>query len=117
MGNVSRLAVGRCSDDELAQILENLDAVIEASARDDKLAILDASAVLFAHLTHVADNAAFLRVMREGELAIRRSLAGWRPAIESPVGRTEAYRVFRAAIAARDADGVERSLRALHGLE
>lgn len=116
MGSISRLAVARCTDDELADVLDRLDAVIAASADDDKLGILDSSADFFARLTALADNSAFLRTLREGELAIRRSLAGWRPSIESAIHRTEGYRGFRTALARRDGDAADRALRALHGL-
>jgi DNA-binding GntR family transcriptional regulator len=114
MGNVSRLALGRCSDDELADLVQLMDSVIAASRSDDLLGILDASAAMFERLTYAADNAAILRVMREGELAIRRSLAGWRPVIACPINRSAMYEQFRDAVAARDGDEAERLLRELH---
>lgn len=114
MGVAARLAVARCSDEELAELLEHVDAVAEASRSDDKLGILDHSAVLFDHVTRAADNVAILKVMQEGELAIRRNLAGWRPAVTSAIRRAETYGAFRAAMAARDGDAAERALRTLH---
>lgn len=114
MGTVSRLALRRCSDAELAQMVELADAVILASRSDDMLGILDTSGVLFERLTYAADNSAILRVMREGELAIRRSLSGWRPTIVCPIDRSDRYERFRDAVATRDCDGAERLLRELH---
>lgn len=116
LGNIVRLAVERSSDDELAVLVEQLDDVIAASRADDRLGIIDRSAVLFATLTHAARNRAYVVVMREAEFVIRRNLAGWHPFIESPTRRSEAYQDFRAALLARDADWAERALRAQHGL-
>lgn len=116
LGNIVRLAVARSSDDELATLIEQLDEVIAASRADDRLGIIDRSAVLFATLTHAARNRAYVVVMREAEFVIRRNLAGWHPFIECPTRRSEAYEYFRAALLARDADWAERALRAQHGL-
>lgn len=115
MGTVSRLVLRRCTADELDELLVLVDAVIDASRADDILGILDGSTRLFERMTYVADNAAVLRVMREGELAIRRSLAGWSPTISCPVARTAGYERFRSALADRDADEADRMLRALNG--
>lgn len=117
LGNIVRLAVARCSDEMLDVVLGQLDDVITASRADDRLGIMDGSAVFFATLTNVAGNRAFLRVMREAELVIRRNLAGWHPYIECPIRRSEAYEEFRAALIARDGDRAERALRAQHGLD
>jgi DNA-binding GntR family transcriptional regulator len=116
LGNIVRLAIARCSDETLAAILDDIDAVIEASRIDDRMGLIDGSARLFSTFTHAAGNRAFVRVMREAELAIRRNLAGWHPFIECPVRRTEGYEAFRAAVAARDGEAAERALRGQHGL-
>ena len=116
LGDIVRLAVARCSDDQLAAMLEQLDDVIAASRADDRLGIIDGSATLFATMTHAARNRAFVVVMREAELVIRRNLAGWHPYIGCPIRRSEAYPDFRDALLARDADRAERALRAQHGL-
>ena len=116
LGNIVRLAVVRCSDETLAALLDDIDAVIAASRRDDRMGIVDGSARLFSSFTHAAGNRAFVRVMREAELVIRRNLSGWHPFIECPVRRTEGYEQFRAAVEARDPDAAERALRAQHGL-
>lgn len=116
LGNIVRLAVTRCSDETLAAILDDIDAVVEASRSDDRMALIDHSADLFSTFTHASRNRAFVRVMREAELAIRRNLAGWHPFVECPVRRTEGYEAFRAAVATRDGDAAERALRGQHGL-
>lgn len=116
LGDIVRLAVVRCSDEQLAVLVEQLDDVIAASRADDRLGIIDRSAILFATVTHAARNRAFVVVMREAELVIRRNLAGWHPYIECPIRRSEAYEDFRDALIARDPDRAERALRAQHGL-
>lgn len=116
LGNIVRLTVARCSDQTQQTLLDQLDTVITASRADDRLGIMDGSARFFATLTQAAGNRAFLRVMREAELVIRRNLAGWHPYIECPIRRSEAYEDFRDALVARDGDRAERALRAQHGL-
>lgn len=116
LGDIVRLAVVRCSDEQLAVLVEQLDDVIAASRADDRLGIIDRSAILFATVTHAARNRAFVVVMREAELVIRRNLAGWHPYIACPIRRSEAYEDFRDALIARDPDRAERALRAQHGL-
>lgn len=117
LGNIVRLAVARCSDEVLQELLEQLDDLIAASRDDDRLGIVERSARFFATMTHSAGNRAFARVMREAELVIRRNLGGWHPYIECPAARSVAYERFRSALVARDADEAERALRAQHGLE
>ena len=75
-----------------------------------------ASARFFDHIVDDTDNVAFIRVMREAEIAIRRNLAGWHPFVECPVQRTAAYVEFRDAVARRDGARAESLLRELHGV-
>ncbi|GAA1955165.1 GntR family transcriptional regulator [Microbacterium deminutum] len=115
MGVAVRMAVARCSDDALADTLHDADAMIEASRADDHESLARSSHAFFARLTLATENLAMLRVMREGEIAIRRSLPGWQPFIECPIGRTAAYEAFRDAVAERDAERAESLLRDIHG--
>ena len=91
MGNAVRLAVQRCTDDELARTLEHADAIIAASRVDDHAGIMTATSRFFDHIIDDTDNVAFIKVMHEAELAIRRNLAGWHPFVECPIRRTEGY--------------------------
>ena len=116
MGSAIRLALRRCSDEELAHALEHADAIIAASRIDDHPAIMAASARFFEHVVDDTDNVAFIRVMREAEIAIRRNLAGWHPFVECPVQRTAGYVEFREAVAERDGARAETLLRELHGV-
>lgn len=111
-----RLALQRCSDDELARTLAHADAIVAASADDDHAGIMAGSARLFEHIVDDTENLVFARVMREAEIAIRRNLAGWHPFVECPVQRTGLYERFRDAVAARDGAGAESLLRRLHNI-
>jgi len=117
MGNIIRVAVVRCSDEVLALALEQVDAIIAASLADDHPGVVDASADLFETMTYATGNRAFITLMNEAEIAIRRNLRGWHPLIECPVARTEGFVAFRDAVAARDGDAAERALRAVHSLD
>ena len=116
MGNALRIALRRCSDEALTRTLDRADEIVAASRADDHAALLTASARFFDHVVDDADNLAFVRVIREADIAIRRNLAGWHPYIECPVRRTDGYERFRDAVAARDGDRAESLLRELHGV-
>jgi DNA-binding GntR family transcriptional regulator len=115
MGYAVRMAVARCSDEVLGDALIHADAMVAASAADDHHELARASHTFFAKMTLASGNVAVVRVMREAEIAIRRSLPGWHPFIECPDDRTAAYESFRDAVAARDGDRAESVLRGIHG--
>lgn len=116
MGSALRIALQRCTDDALARAVAHADAIVAASGTDDHAGIMSASARFFARVIDDTDNVAFVRVMREAEIAIRRNLAGWHPFVECPVQRTSAYVEFRDAVARRDGARAESLLRELHGV-
>jgi DNA-binding GntR family transcriptional regulator len=116
LGNAVRMAVASASDEVLADALEQLDLVIEASRADDHRTLAMTSGEFFTRMTRATGNVAMLRFMREAELAIRRSVSTGRPWIECPLGRTAAYEEFRDALTRRDAGRAEELLRLLHGL-
>ena len=115
MGSAVRIALRRCSDEALAHTVGHADAIVAASRADDHAAIMVASARFFEHIVDDTDNVAFMRVVREAEIAIRRNLAGWHPYVECAVQRTEGYEQFRDAVARRDGARAESILRQLHG--
>ncbi len=115
MGIALRMSLSRCSDEVLADALIDLDAMIAASRADDHAALASASHVFFAKITRASGNVAFARFMLEGEVAIRRTLPGWHPFIECPIGRTAAYESFRDAVSDRDGNRSETVLRMIHG--
>jgi DNA-binding GntR family transcriptional regulator len=116
MGSALRIALRRCSDEHLAHALEHADAIVAASRVDDHAAIMVASALFFDHIVEDTENVAFVRVVREADIAIRRNLAGWRPFVECPLQRTAGYEQFRDAVAQRDGARAESLLRELHGV-
>jgi DNA-binding GntR family transcriptional regulator len=115
MGNAVRMAVARCSDEVLADALVDADEMVEASRADDHARLAHTSHAFFKKLTLATGNVAMLRFMREAEIAIRRTLPGWHPFIECPIGRTAAYESFREAFATRDGDRAEQMVRFIHG--
>jgi DNA-binding GntR family transcriptional regulator len=116
MGNAARMALPRCSDEKLAELIAGIDPMIEASAADDRVGIMRTSAAFFELLTYATKNIALVTVLVEAEFAIRRNLHGWHPHVEDPIARTELYRQFRAAFAARDGARAEAILREQHGI-
>jgi DNA-binding GntR family transcriptional regulator len=116
MGLAVRMASARADADALELALERLEDVIAASRANDAEALAVASHSFFSVVTRASGNFALLQFVREYEFAIRRDMAGWRPFIECPIGRTAAYEEFRAAFVARDADRAESLLRSIHGL-
>jgi DNA-binding GntR family transcriptional regulator len=116
MGNAIRMAVTRCTDDELALLLGGVDDMIAASETDDRAEILRASAQFFTTVTYAAGNRAMQSILEESEFGLRRNLHGWSPHVTDVAERTDIYRVFRDAVSARDGDRAERVLRLQHGL-
>ncbi|WEG08994.1 GntR family transcriptional regulator [Microbacterium horticulturae] len=115
MGNAIRMAVGRCSDDTLDQLLAGVDELIAASRADDRREMLRLSAQFFTMVTYATGNRMLEQILEECEFGLRRNLYGWRPHVTDEVERTDMYRVFRDAVAARDGDRAERILRLQHG--
>lgn len=116
MGTAARMMAARGTDDELAEVISDADAVISASRANDVTEMNAASITFFAKITRASGNVAAIQLMREAEIAIRRHVGGMRPVIACPIGRTQVYEDFRAALVARDGDRAERLIRELHGL-
>lgn len=116
MGNALRMALRRCTDDELSRLVDASEAVREAAQRQDSLALFERSTVFFEAVTRATGNSVFIGVIREARLAIQRNLHGWKPFVACPISRAEGYARLRDFVAARDADGAEKELRWLHGV-
>lgn len=116
MGNALRIALQRCDDDQLASMIEAMDAVLDSSRRQDALALFEASTVFFERVTRATGNSVFIGVIREAALAIQRNLRGWTPFLACPLARGEGYARLLECITARDADGAAQTLRCLHGV-
>lgn len=116
MGNALRLALQRCTDDDLTGLARELDAVIASADREDTLSLFETSSIFFEHVTKLTGNSMFIGIIREASLAIQRNLRGWKPFLACPISRAEGYRRLRDHVTARDADAAERELRSLHGI-
>ncbi len=115
MGNALRMALRRCSDDELEILVAKADLLV-AAGQQDAMTLFEASYVFFEAVTRVTGNSVFIGVISQAQLAIQRNLRGWEPFMTSPLERAEAYGRLRDAIARRDGDAAERELRWLHAI-
>lgn len=115
MGNAIRMSVRRCSDEKLDELLAGADDLIAASMTDDRAEILASSARFFTLVTYATENRQLQSILEECEFGLRRNLYGWSPHVAEEAERTDIYRVFRDAVAARDGDRAERILRMQHG--
>jgi DNA-binding GntR family transcriptional regulator len=115
MGNAIRMALRRCSKATLSLLIDGVDEMIEASLTDDNDEMLRVSARFFTQVTYASENRALHHMLSECEFGLRRNLHGWRPNVSDVIERTDMYRVFRDAVAARDGDRAERVLRLQHG--
>ncbi len=111
-----RMALERCTDDELAQLLVLLDDVVAASESDDAAVLTQASAALYTHVAQTSGNRVYLQVMQEAGLYFQRAVRSWPPHLTDVAERTRTYRELRTAAAARDAAGAERVVREQHGI-
>lgn len=110
-----RITLTRADDDAVATAVEMATCLRDASARDDRLALYEASTDLFTHIVKSTGNTTFLTVFLVGEFALRRDLAAWNPAVEAVEERTELYSRLVHALAARDGDAAEQAIHCIHG--
>lgn len=115
-GLAMRMSLERMTEADLARTLELIDEMIGASDADDVVGLYAASRALYRHVSPLTGNALFSAMMREAGLAMERNLRGSRPVLGSRAERARAYRTLRDAVARRDADAAERSVREQHGL-
>lgn len=113
LGNALHLALNRCTDEQLAELVSAADAVVEA-VEHDGLRLFDANAALFEKVVYAAGNRVFLGFARESSFAMRHSLRGWAPFLPGSAERRADYMLLRECIVTRDADGAEQTLRRLH---
>jgi DNA-binding GntR family transcriptional regulator len=104
------LGLARCTDEQLVDLVGSVDALVEASSRDDHLAILGATVGLYQLTIRATGNHVFVTIMREAGLALQRNLQAWTPPVEDTDARTERYRALRQAVADRDGRRAEALL-------
>ena len=115
-GVAVRMAVPRLTDEQVAQALTLMDAVIDANARDDGDALYATARALVRFMAAHAGNRIFIAVMRETGLMTERNLRDQRPALGSRAERAEWYLKLREAIEERDGDYAEYAFRRQHQL-
>ena len=115
MADCVHIALRRCDDTQLAALVALLDELVAASAADDRVDLMEASIAFFVRVVLTTGNVAFLAVLREAEIALRRNLAQWHPFIACSVERTGRYRRLRDAVADRRADVAQGLVRDIHG--
>lgn len=116
MGCVARLVCDRGTDQDIDRAIASIETIIDASRRDDYPGIVEASGTFFNELTAAATNAAIHRVMEESEFAIKRNFREYHPAVTDPAERTALYVTFRDALANRDGEAADTTLRRIHRL-
>jgi DNA-binding GntR family transcriptional regulator len=84
MGNALRMALRRCSDDELEILVAKADLLV-AAGQQDAMTLFEASYVFFEAVTRVTGNSVFIGVISQAQLAIQRNLRGWEPFMTSPL--------------------------------
>lgn len=115
-GNALRLALARCSDAGLSRILAAADHVVEESAQGRSFSRFTVGLALLRLVTEESHNRLFIGFMQEAAFAIERNMSGWEPFLRDPSARTAGYRALRDAIARRDGDAAEKTLRHLREL-
>lgn len=111
-----RMSLARSTDEQLAQQLEWVDRMIDASEADDTRALRLASARLYEQVSRTSGNRVFLSVMKEAGLFFQLSAESWQPHQHEVAARTAGLRELRDAIVARDGDRAEAVVRRDHGI-
>lgn len=112
-----RMSLARCDDEQLADQLRWLDRMIAASEADDFAALTAASSGLYEQVARASGNRVYMRIMREAGLFFQRSVTTWTPRLLDREQRTGLLRRLREAMAARDGDAAERTVRRQQGLD
>lgn len=111
-----RMALAHMDDVELGKSVELLDAMIEASGKDDAPLLYQRSRAFIGYLTARTRNPVFIDVMRQTGLAAERNLRHRRPQIGTREERDAWYRELREGLLNRDVGRAEHAIRRQHGL-
>lgn len=115
-GVALQLAMGRMGPAELEKAIELLDAVIDASDRDDSRDLMLAARLFVGYLTRQGGNDILARMMHEASLLLERNLRQGQVLLGDSTFRADCYQRMREAMLAGDADAAERWFRRLHGI-
>jgi DNA-binding GntR family transcriptional regulator len=115
-GTAASLAMLRASDEQIAQMLTELDAVIDACGRDDDRELMARMVAFHRSATIASGNKLLINVVREVNLPVQRVVGGWRPFGGDHERCVDSFRRLRVAVAARDEVLVEQIVREQHPL-
>lgn len=110
IASAMRVALPRCTPEELETALAHIEAMRDAdSSKAYVAAVLD----LYALMVAASHNIPFQRTLEQTDLVLRRNLEGW----ESITGDTRPtlFAHLHTQLAARDANGATWTFLALHG--
>lgn len=116
LGDALNLALVRCDGDQLAALLATVDAALAGIDADDARAVFAAASELGVLAARTTGNGVFSTILQESSIAVRRNLEGWPGLLARPAPRREHWQRLRDAIAARDADGAEETVRMLYAV-
>ncbi|WP_307447896.1 MULTISPECIES: GntR family transcriptional regulator [Microbacterium] len=105
-----RLAVPRCTDEEITVAVDLVDRVRDA---ETSRAYVAAVMAFYAHMASASRNIPYMRALQQTDLVLRRNLDGWGSVTDGT--REALFRHLRAQITARDANGATWTFLALHG--
>lgn len=110
IASAMRVALPRCTPDELDTALRHVDAMRDAeSSKDYVAAVLD----LYALVVACSHNIPFQRTLEQTDLVLRRNLEGWQSVTDET--RPVLFAHLRTQLAERDANGATWTFLALHG--
>ncbi|MDF2992588.1 MAG: transcriptional regulator [Microbacterium sp.] len=105
-----RVALPRCTPDEIDTALRHVDAMRDAASSRE---YVDAVLALYALAVRCSHNVAFQRTLEQTDLVLRRNLEGWQSVADDT--RTPLFTHLRAQLRERDANGATWTFLALHG--
>lgn len=105
-----RVAIPRCTDDDIVTMLDLVDRMHDA---DCSRAYVAAVLAFYTHAAASSRNIVFGRALDQTDLVLRRNLDGWQSVSDGTRGTL--FEHLRAQIAARDTNGATWTFLALHG--
>ncbi|MGN7969988.1 GntR family transcriptional regulator [Microbacterium sp. 22296] len=105
-----RVALARCTDDEIDLAVDLVDRMRDAGTSPSYVAAVLA---FYAHMASGSRNLVFSRALEQTDLVLRRNLDGWESISDET--RETLFDHLRTQVAARDANGATWTFLALHG--
>ena len=115
MGSALNLATTRCSDDDLAEIIDTVDAALAGIDAGDRPAVFTAAASLGLLAARASGNGVFRTIIEETTIVVQRNLRGWSGVVAKPTPRRTHWQRLRDQLAVRDGPGAEQTVRELYG--